>query len=170
MSQLVQFHRGKSKDSQGRSLADYWAFSDVQMESRHDFIQWMFPLEEASRFNPGAPTLTQNDREAFEDDPVLRDHLLRSFDRFLTFLGLTRDGDRVVPASDFEAKKWRFTEPNHNWLRISRVLASLRLLGLPAQAEAFHQGLESLIEQGKARISADTREYWNKAAFSDRLR
>jgi hypothetical protein len=170
MSKLIEFHRGKANDPQGRSLLDYWSFSDVQMESRHDFIQWMFPLEEPSRYNPTAPVLTFADRKAFEDDPTLRDHLLRSFDRFLAFLGLERNGDRVVPAPDFEAKRWRFAEPNHNWLRITRVLNSLRLLGLPAQAEAFHQGLEDLIEQGKARISEDTREYWNHATFPDRPR
>ncbi|APW64000.1 opioid growth factor receptor-related protein [Paludisphaera borealis] len=167
MSQLVQFHRGKANDSESRSLADFWSFSDSQMESRHDFIQWMFPLEEPSSFNPNAPILTRADLEAFRDDPALRDNLLRSFDRFLAFLGLAREGDRVVPAADFEKKQWRLTEPNHNWLRITRVLTSLRLLGLGNQSEAFYQGLERLVEQGKARISADTRAYWKNATFPD---
>lgn len=167
MSQLVEFYRGEAKDSEGRSLADFWSFSDDQMESRHDFIQWMFPLEEPSQFNLDAPILTRADRKAFRDEPVLRDNLLKSLDRFLTFLGLAREADRVVPASDFEKKQWQLTEPNHNWLRITRVLASLRLLGLSSQSEAFHQGLESLIEQGEARISADTRAYWRNATFPD---
>ncbi len=170
MSQLVEFYRGTATDSEGRSLRDFWAFSDGQMESRHDFIQWMFPLEAPSRFNPDAPILTRADREAFEDDPALRDNLLKSFDRFLGFLGMTREEDRVVPASDFESKRWRLNEPNHNWLRITRVLASLRLLGLADQSKQFHQGLEGLITDGKARISADTLAYWKNATFPDQTR
>ena len=170
MSQLVAFYRGEANDSEGRSLADYWSFSDSRMESRHDFIQWMFPLEEPSQFNPDAPILTRADREAFQDDPALRDNLLKSFDRFLGFLGLIREEDRVVPASDFEAKRWRLNEPNHNWLRITRVLASLRLLGLSNHSRSFHQGLESLIVDGKARITADTRAYWKNAAYPDQAR
>jgi hypothetical protein len=170
MSQLVEFYRGAANDSEGRSLTDYWSFSDPQMESRHDFIQWMFPLEEPSQFNPDAPILTRADREAFRDDPALRDNLTKSVDRFLGFLGLTRDEGRVVPASDFDTKRWRLTEPNHNWLRITRVLASLRLLGLPDQSRSFHQGLEGLIADGKARITADTRAYWKSATFPDQRR
>jgi hypothetical protein len=165
MSRIVEFYRGGANDVEGRALAGYWAFSDVQMESLHDFIQWMFPLEEPSGFNPNAPILTRADREAFRADPALRANVLKSFDRFLAFLGLTRGPDGIVPAEDFEPKRWRFTEPNHNWLRITRVLASLRLLGLGDQSEAFHRGLERLIEEGKARISAETRAYWKNAAF-----
>jgi len=170
MSQLVAFYRGEANDSEGRSLADFWTFSDGQMESRHDFIQWMFPLEEPSQFNPDAPILTRADREAFQDDPALRANLLKSFDRFLGFLGLAREEDRVVPTSDFEEKRWRLNEPNHNWLRITRVLASLRLLGLANESKGFHQGLESLIAQGKARITADTRAYWKNATSPDQAR
>lgn len=170
MSQLVAFYQGTANDSEGRSLADYWSFSDGQMESRHDFIQWMFPLEEPSQFNPDAPILTRADREAFQGDPALRANLLKSFDRFLGFLGLTREGDRVVPAPDFEAKRWRLNEPNHNWLRITRVLASLRLLGLTNESRSFHQGLEGLIADGRARITADTRAYWKNATSPDQPR
>ena len=170
MSQLVEFYRGAANDSEGRSLADFWAFTDGQMESRHDFIQWMFPLEEPSQFNPDAPILTPADREAFQGDPALRDNLLKSFDRFLSFLGLSLEEDRVVPASDFDAKRRRLNEPNHNWLRISRVLASLRLLGLGDESQRFHQGLENLIGDGKARITAETRAYWKNATFPDHPR
>lgn len=170
MSRLIAFYRGEADDSEGRSLADYWSFSDGQMESRHDFIQWMFPLEEPSQFNPDAPTLTRADREAFQGDPALRDNLTKSFDRFLGFLGLAREGDRVVTAPDFDDKRWRLNEPNHNWLRITRVLASLRLLGLPDQSRSFHRGLEELIAHGKARITADTRAYWKDATSPDQPR
>jgi hypothetical protein len=55
MSRLTDFYRGAGSDSEGRSLADLWNLSDDEMEDIHDFIQWMFPLREPSRFNPDAP-------------------------------------------------------------------------------------------------------------------
>lgn len=164
MSQLVEFYRGTGEDSEGRKLADVWAFSDDEMEFHHDFIQWMFPLEEPSRFNFRAPTLSNEDVRAFRDEPGLRSNLERSFDRFLAFLGLAREGDRVVPAADFEAKREVFLAPDHNWLRITRVLTSLRLLGLEDLSRALHDGLLDLMKDGRARITAETRRYWRDAA------
>ena len=128
MSRLVEFYRGVAVGSEGRRLADLWAYSDGEMEDVHDFIQWMFPLREPSRFNPDAPLVTDADIEAFRADPALRDALRRSFGRFLAFLGLAIESGRVVEGPDFARRPevWRY--PNHNWLRITRVLASTRML------------------------------------------
>lgn len=164
MSQIVEFYRGTGEDSEGRKLADVWAFGDDDMEFHHDFIQWMFPLKEPSRFNFRAPTLTEEDIRAFRDEEALRSNLERSFERFLAFLGLAREGGRVKPAADFEAKRWIFQDPDHNWLRITRVLTSLRLLGLEDLSRAFYEGLLDLMKDGRARITAETRRYWRDAA------
>src|SRR4051812_19771894 len=129
MSRLIDFYRGTGTDSEGRTIATVWAFSDAELESIHDFIQWLFPLREPSRFNPDAPLLTDADIAVFHADPALRANLLRSLEGFLAFLGLRFDGDAVVPAADFESKNVLAFE-NHNWLRITRVLTSTRLLGL----------------------------------------
>lgn len=163
MSPIVEFYRGTGEDSEGRTLADLWALSDDEMEFHHDFIQWMFPLEEPSRFNFRAPTLTEGDIRSFREEPALRENLERSLGRFLAFLGLAREGGRVVPAADFEAKREVFQAPDHNWLRITRVLTSLRLLGLEPLAQAFYDGLVDLMRDGRARITAETRRYWRDA-------
>jgi hypothetical protein len=57
MSQLTEFYQGTGLDTEGRTLAQIWAFSDEAMEDDHDFIQWLFPLREPSRFNPDAPPI-----------------------------------------------------------------------------------------------------------------
>ncbi|WP_337174232.1 opioid growth factor receptor-related protein [Paludisphaera sp.] len=164
MSRLIEFYRGTGEDSEGRKLADLWAFGDDEMEFHHDFIQWMFPLEEPSRFNFRAPTLSEDDIRAFRDDPALRENLERSFDRFLAFLGLAREGGKVVPGADFEAKREIFLSPDHNWLRITRVLTSLRILGLPEASRALYDALVGLMRDGRARITPETRRYWRDAA------
>jgi len=165
MSRITEFYQGTGADSEGRSLEDIWNFSDEEMEFHHDFIQWMFPLETLSRFNRSAPVLTETDIRAFQDDPKLRENLRKSLDRFLAFLGLTREGDHIVPAADFPTKQAIFMEPDHNWLRITRALSSLRILGLAEEAERFHEGLQRLILTGKARVTTETRAFWRNAAF-----
>ncbi len=161
MSDLIAFYRGLAPDSEGRTLADLWAFSDDEMEDVHDFIQWMFPLREPSRFNPDAPLLTDEDVAAFHDEPALREALRRSLARFLAFLGLSIEGDRVVPAADYSAKSdiWRI--PDHNWLRITRVLTCTRMLGLEAESRAFFAFLEDLHRPGRSGIDDRTFAFWS---------
>jgi hypothetical protein len=164
MSQLTEFYRGAGTDSEGRTLAGIWAYSDADLESIHDFIQWLFPLRERSRFNPDAPLLTDADIEQFRTDAKLRENLARSFEVFLAFLGLRYQEGRVTRAVDFDKKMpvWRY--PNHNWLRITRVLTSTRLLGLEEQSRAFFDFLKDLRDSGRSGITADTFGYWEQAA------
>ncbi len=167
MSRLVEFYRGAAADSEGRTLANLWAFSDDEMESVHDFIQWLFPLREPSGFNPDAPLVSEADVVAFRDDPMLRAHLLRSFDRFLAFLGLGREGGRVVERPDYARKRSILLHPNHNWLRITRVLASTRMLGLPDASRAFLDFLVARRDAGTIRVAPETFRYWDRAASGD---
>ncbi|GAC1322280.1 MAG: hypothetical protein NVSMB14_16970 [Isosphaeraceae bacterium] len=165
MSRLIDFYRGTATDSAGRSLADIWAYPDARMESVHDFIQWLFPLTEPSRFNPYAPLLTDGEIAEFRSDPELQTNLKRSLDVFLAFLGLRYQDGEVIPAPDFAAKSEIWLSRNHNWMRITRVLASTRLLGLEDRSRAFCEFLKSLKDGGRSAIQDDTFEYWKQAAF-----
>jgi hypothetical protein len=165
MSRLVEFYRGAAADTEGRRLADVWNWDDDAWEEVHDFIQWLFPLPEPSRFNPDAPLLTPQDIDAFGREPRLRENLRRSLERFLTFLGLSREEDgRVVEAENFAARAAdAWAVPNHNWLRISRVLRSLTLLGLPGETAAFFAWLRETHLRHRFPIGADTFRYWEQA-------
>ena len=164
MSQLLAFYRGQGTDTEGRTLADLWAYSDREMEAVHDFIQWMFPLREPSRFNSDAPLLTDADIAAFAAEEPLRAALGRSIDRFFAFVGLCREGDTVVPAADFARQRSVWAHPNHNWLRITRVLTSARLLGHEATARAFFEFLAAGREDGTVAADSTTFAYWKGAA------
>jgi hypothetical protein len=165
MSRLVPFYRGSAPDSEGRTLAQIRDFSDGEMERYHDFIQWLFPLREPSQHNPNAPLLTEEDVAAFRSDAALRDQLLRSLDRFLEFVGLVRRGDCIERGPAFDEKRALWTRPNHNWLRITRVLHCLRILGLEEQGRQLFSSLEALNQRGDARISPSTLAYWRDATF-----
>lgn len=166
MCRLVNFYRGEATDSEGRFLKDLWDWADDELEAVHDFIQWMFPLPEPSQFNPDAPLLSEEDIAAFRSDPLLQTNLRKSFERFLAFLGLllTANG-QVVDSPNLMARArdiWSY--PNHNWLRITRVLRSLRLLGLEAEALAFYDRLKTFFDHRKFAITTDTFQYWTEAA------
>ena len=164
MSRLLDFYRRKGTDSEGRTLDELWAYSDHEMEAVHDFIQWMFPLREPSRFNPDAPLLTDAEVEAFRFDASLRDAMGRSVERFLAFLGLKYEAGAVVEADDFARKRAVWTSPNHNWLRITRVLTSARMLGQAEAAGAFFRFLDERTTSKMIRADPVTFGYWSAAA------
>ena len=163
MSKLTAFHRCEGADDRGRTLSRMWAYSDEELETIHDFIQWMFPLRERSRFNPDAPVLTEGDVLEFHSDARPREHLGRSLGVFLAFLGLRLEGGIVGEAADFREKSTVWRVPNHNWLRITRVLTSTRILGLDRESRAFFDFLKSLRDGGRTGITPDTFAYWEEA-------
>ncbi len=79
------FLAGHGRDGAGRRLADVLAFDDARIEGVHDFIQWCFPLPEASRVVPGAPVLTQAEAEALRADPAALDGLRAATARMARF-------------------------------------------------------------------------------------
>jgi hypothetical protein len=165
MSRLVDFYRGQAPDNRGRTIQSIWAWNDALLEAVHDFIQWLFPLPEPSKVNASAPLLTEEEIAIFSREPLLQTNLHRSYERILTFLGLhpTPEG-RVEEGTNFRRRApdvWN--DPNHNWLRITRILRSLTLLGLHVEAEAFYDCLERFYRGNRFPISAETFEYWTAA-------
>ncbi len=167
MSQLLDFYRGEGLDSEGRTLDEILTWCDDDLETVHDYIQWLFPLTTPSSFNPDAPLLTASDIAAFQGDPELRERLRWAFHRFLAFLGLAWQDGRVVDAPNFASRAvavWAYF--NHNWLRVTRVLASLHLLGLAEESRAFFAWLEDAYDRDRFPFSENTFRRWTNAARS----
>jgi hypothetical protein len=169
MSKLLDFYRGDGTDSEGRHLSELLGWNDAELEEVHDFIQWIFPLPEPSRYNPGAPLLTRPDIAAFRSDAQLQSQLHKSFERILRFLGLSRAADgSVIEGRNFSERASEIWEyPNHNWLRITRILRSLCYLGLKTEAQALFRQLEAFYSQRRFPITADTFRYWTDAIHCD---
>ena len=164
MSLLLDFYRGLGTDTEGRFLKYILARHDNDFEEGHAVLQWLFPTPEPTKFNSEAPLLTENDIAAFKSDPVLQANLMRSFERILAFLGLALSEGEVVDGQNFTATVsdvW--ASPNHNWLRISRILRSLTLLGMAVQAQALYKWLETTYTSRKFPISAETFRHWTEA-------
>lgn len=147
---LLRFYSGIGTDSRGRTLEDIWRFSRDDLERVHDYIQWLFPLAERSAFNPEAPLVDEETARRFRDDESLRANVQRSLDLMLSFY--------------FEdpAREW-LTPHNHNFLRLTRILKSLTLLGLEHRARELFARLEEVYREHPAIIGATTLSYWRHA-------
>jgi hypothetical protein len=134
------------------------------LETVHDYIQWLFPLKERSQFNPNAPVLSDRDIETFRSSEALKRMLLGAFTKMLEFYGLEIQDRKVVRSSVWEQRKCWLTPYNHNFLRITRILTSLRLLGLEEYAEAFYVALGELYKEYADCIGPKTWRFWTDAA------
>ena len=161
-SAVIAFYRGTGTDHAKRRIEDIWAWPHGRLESVHDYIQWLFPLPDPSRFNPAAPLLTSDDRAAFRDDPELRRRVLRSLDLLLEFLGLVRDQAGISRGSNFTVRAGVWVEPlNRNHLRLTRLLLFLGAVGLETAARALLACLESIAAtEGAGLIQGRTLQYW----------
>ncbi|MBX7198052.1 MAG: hypothetical protein K1X51_01595 [Rhodospirillaceae bacterium] len=163
MSRLIAFYRGQEPDTRGRTIDDMWSWDHRRLEMIHDYIQWLFPLPEPSRFNPGAPLLSDRDIAVLQGDPVLQDRVRRSLDLMLDFFGLQRKGAAVSRGADFARVPW--LEPlNHNHLRLTRILLFLRHAGLRAEAQGLRACLEDIAaHEGRDAITPRTLAFWRAA-------
>lgn len=166
---LLSFYRGTGVDSRGRSMDEILGWDDEALERVHDFIQWLFPLDEPSAFNPNAPLLSPADRDAFHQDPRLAANLRRAFTRMLAFYGFALEDasgrPMVIRAASWDVRRANWMHANdHNHLRLTRILKSLMRLGQPELALALYERLlTEANDAGPGRISPTTIRYWKDA-------
>ncbi len=167
---LTRFFSGGT-DDQGRTFDEILGWDDVQLEMVHDYIQWIFPLPERSGANPDAPVLDAGSIAAIRSSAEAQGWLRAAFERMLEFYGFALDGDAVVQGPQFAAasRNWLHAG-NHNHLRLTRMLRSLRVLGLEREATSLWEALRSLHDRenaaGRRTITAETVAFWQQAATS----
>ena len=135
-------------DFKGRTLQDIWNYSDKEIEDQHDFIQMIFPLDQPS--NAVFHGIYLDDREVIENlrkNPTVQLNMIKSANWFLSFLERTNH--------------WK--APNdHNHLRITRIIQSLRLLVSDKEADAFYISVMAMLADNN-QINATSLQYWKKA-------
>lgn len=147
-SPVFAFLTGTGTDGAGREVFDVIAFDDPAIEQVHDFIQWLFPLRERSGANPGAPVLTQEDVEEIRASFSAQAALAAATDRLAIFY--YRNGH------------W-LTASDHNHLRITRIIKSLRLLRGDALADAFRDLILARVAEAGDPVGKPTLGFWARA-------
>ena len=162
------FYINYGPDHRGRTLNQILAWDDEALEHQHDYIQWLFPLTEPSGANPDAPLLTFAEMELFRESEPARARFVEAFERMLEFYGLRlvreESGLLVERTDNFEKRARNWLNPgNHNHLRITRILTSLRLVGLSQYSKAFFRCLEVIYQEHRNRITETTFGFWQRA-------
>jgi hypothetical protein len=148
MSAIVRFLEGEGVDGAGRTLAEVLAYGPAELEQHHDFIQWLFPLAEASVAVPGSPVLSPDEVETIRASGRAQANLADATERMVRFYD---QADHWMKRSD------------HNHLRITRIIKSLRLLSGDRPADRFRSRILDRVEATRAPVNATTRQYWDEA-------
>jgi hypothetical protein len=151
-TRIYDFLTGLGLDGRGRALVDVLAQDDAALEYVHDYIQWLFPLTTRSGAQPNAPILTEHEIELIRLDETALANLRRATTRMLAFY---RDTDAWLTRSD------------HNHLRITRIIASLRLLAGQDAARAFHDAIMALHAAGGSPVDPHNLAYWDRALHGE---
>jgi hypothetical protein len=144
----IAFLAGEGRDHRGRTVADLIALDDSALEDLHDYVQWLFPLPEASRFNALAPVLTARDIAELRSNEPAKANLLRGAARMIAF---------------YDANDHWLVAFDHNHLRITRILRSLALILGREEAQAFLHRIEARVRAAGDRVNAESRRYWREA-------
>ena len=146
MSRLIEFLSGRGPDHAGRTISQICDFSDEELEGKHDYIQWLFPNRQPSRYNPKAPILTDQDIEAVKSSPEIQGWVERSFQKMWNFYALSED----QPLGYW----WESPRFHHNLLRMSRMLLFLNEIERQDLASKLH---ETLL---KSKVPERTKSIW----------
>jgi len=145
VTEIVSFLEGKTPDYRGRTVAMLLQQSDHQAETTHDYIQWLFPLDEPSRSVNGAPVLTKLEIDEIRQSSLAQINLAKSARWFVGFL---------------ERNDHWISKYNHNHLRITRVIKSLRLLASDEAADEFRDKVLALAGDNLNSIDQKARGFW----------
>ena len=148
MIDIVGFLEGKIPDHRGRLLSVLWKQTDGDAENNHDYIQWMFPLDEPSQAVNGAPVLNDFDIDEIRQNQMAINNLEESVRWFLGFL---------------ERNDHWVTKYDHNHLRITRAIKSLRLLTSDLVAERFRDKVIELAGDNLSLVDQKARDFWASA-------
>ncbi len=147
-SPVVSFLNGSGRDGAGRTLGAVLALNDKTLEDRHDFIQWLFPLAEPSRAVPGSPVLTEEDRVAISGSAAALANLAAAAGR---------------PSAFYEVTDHWLGRQDHNHLRISRIIRSLRLLVGDTAADNFRDARLADVSAREGKVNPVSLEHWRRS-------
>ena len=154
MNELINFFENTdTKNRVGFSINDYLSWDNITLENKHDFIQWIFPLNEMSNYNAMCPVLDNETIKYFNGSSELTKIHKTCGDKFVSFLQLDQS----------ELPFW-WTLNNHNLLRISRMIKSLNLLGNPELADKVYKSAMKF--NNFYQMSPLTIYHWNLANSS----
>ena len=128
------------------------------IEGLHDFIQVLFPV---------SPSCTSNEDSRISENPKqlegdAKANFLRAVDIMCEFWGIDiKNGQYPIKNQAYFNAKLN-NKHNHNHLRFTRMIHSIRLLLPPQKSIEFICGIEAVINYA-VNITGDTKHFWKDA-------
>ena len=143
-----KFLTNQDPDFKGRFLKEIWAYSDNEIESTHDFVQIVFPTNKPSQATFNKLYLDNEILiEKLKNSSEVTENIMKSASWFLSFLS----------RNDSWQKGY-----DHNQLRITRVIESLRLLVSDEAADEFYKAILRLVKDPTI-LNPTTLKFWEEA-------
>lgn len=156
----VTFFEGRTTDDKGRTITDILQYNTVRLECLHDYIQRIFPLQEASKFSD-AQQITDSEIDAIAKSKAARTNIQALYQKMLQFWKI--DDERIARWGKLTPMRLWNMPNNHNHLRMTRVLKSLKLLRMEQEYMDFSNRISCLLSMhkvGLAHISKKTANIW----------
>ncbi|HEX8640707.1 MAG TPA: opioid growth factor receptor-related protein [Allosphingosinicella sp.] len=147
-SPLAKFLEGRGVGSCGETLDEILSLDDQMLEARHNYIQWLFPLDVPSEAVRDAPCLTAQDVNYVRASSLAHQNVMAAAHRMRAFY----------------ARNSHWLRPyDHNHLRITRIIRSLRLLVGDTEAEEFKAFVLARVASAGRPVNARSLEFWESA-------
>ena len=160
---ILKFYAGEFPNTNKLYFNDIVNFDNTRLERSHVFIQWLFPLPQASKAVPGSPVLTDEEIAIFNKSDELKANLYYAFLVMLSFYGLEIN-KKIIKSVDYDtrANVWQYPH-SHNYLRITRIIACLAILGLNNYSKMLYDCMIELYNEFPDDFTPDNKVYWDAA-------
>ena len=123
---IIDFYEGKLKVGRNKlSFDEIVKLPPDRLEKCHDYIQWLFPLPEDSKFMKDAPKLDESTAKVLAKDYSMR--VFEAVKVMMKFWGIHLNLNSKDKPSVDPDQYWMKPD-DHNHFRISRILRFLTLL------------------------------------------
>ena len=156
---LLRFFQNEEDACIPHRHEDIVNFTDNDMERYHDFIQWIFPTSQPSRFNFKVSTIDEHFVAMLHGNQCALQNYCKSCRCYLHYMDFDCSGDGNIHT--YRGDRPFFRLPYHNFLRMTRMLQSLHETGHPqCSANLFAQMMDMLHTTPDNPISDTTIAYW----------
>jgi hypothetical protein len=156
---ILAFYNGGEEPSAPRlnDIKNWFANFSEELETRHDWVQWAFPIDTPSQFNPDAPIVTHPEVFSY----VRKDELISNIIRMCSWLGiyLYKNVEGQYSHNYARIREWYESE-DHNNLRVTRLLRCLRLAGMALERDLLMDILNEVAFRFGRKPAVD---YWEAA-------
>lgn len=164
-----QFYTNKIPSSPEGDFIDIkhkdWFGKWSLLERHHGYIQWLMPIRE-SGLNMSSQPFSMHESELFRRDPAILRRVLKSYELMLDFYGLVllneNTGQIARNAQTYSQIYKHLNYSFHNYLRITRILKHLGIVGFEHLKFGFlhHMCLEIFKEGLLPNVSDSFVRFW----------